>query len=210
MIGKHKQSSDETCEWAALDALEALTTEEKSTYEKHLEEGCPVCVSEGRSFQAVVGTLALAATPIDPPAVLRKRLLDRIAQTPAEGDDRPAAGPSQAILLNQDGLLISRAPSMTWEKAPLPGLFVKTLYADREREYTTSLVRMEPGTTYPSHRHRDVEELYMLEGDLLVEGHRMRPGDYCRAEPDSLHGEVSTETGALFLVLSSRRNELIQ
>ena len=73
----------------------------------------------------------------------------------------------------------------------------------------TALVRMEPHTRYPSHQHADVEELYLLDGDLLVEGQRMRAGDYCRAEPGSIHGEVSTQAGALFLVRYSQRDELL-
>ena len=36
-----------------------------------------------------------------------------------------------------------------------------------------------------------------------------RPGDYYRAEPESVHGEVFTEAGALFVVLSSTRDELL-
>lgn len=113
------------------------------------------------------------------------------------------------ILLNARGLLISRSTAMKWEAAGLPGISSKVLFDDPVREYITQLVRMEPKTTYPSHHHKDVEELYLLEGDLLVEGQLMGPGDYCRADPDSIHGEVSTESGALFLALSSKRDELL-
>ncbi len=55
---------------------------------------------------------------------------------------------------------------------------------------------MDPGATYPSHRHTEVEELYLLEGDLFVEGQWMKPGDYCRDEPESIHGKVRTDKGA--------------
>jgi quercetin dioxygenase-like cupin family protein len=98
---------------------------------------------------------------------------------------------------------------MTWEPAPLPGIFSKLLFNDVNRQYVTQIVRMDPGTTYPSHRHSQVEELYLLEGDLLVEGQKMGPGDYCRGEPESVHGEVYTETGALFFVLSSPQDEIL-
>ena len=66
---------------------------------------------------------------------------------------------------------------MTWEPAPLPGIFSKPLFNDVNRQYVTQIVRMDPGTTYPSHRHSQVEELYLLEGDLLVEGQKMGPGE---------------------------------
>ena len=67
----------------------------------------------------------------------------------------------------------------------------------------TALVRMEPGIRYPAHRHVDLEELYILEGDLRVQGVTMRPGDYCRADAGTVHDEVSTEKGAVFIVMSS-------
>ena len=210
MIEEQKTSSDEICNWAALGALDALDPDEKTAYEQHLAAGCPVCAADVRSFEEVAGQLGFAA-PAAPPADLRARLLERI-QTEAE---QPTAGteqvrsPDRAILFNDGGLLISRSTEMDWEAAPLPGIFSRVLFNDLKRQYTTQLVRMEPNTTYPSHRHTEVEELYMLEGDLLVEGQTMRPGDYCRGEPDSIHGQVSTKTGALFLVLSSQRDEVL-
>ncbi len=50
-------------------------------------------------------------------------------------------------------------------------------------------------------------KLYMLAGDLRVEGYPMGPGDYCRADPLTIHGEIRTESGAVFLTLSSQRDE---
>jgi len=85
---------------------------------------------------------------------------------------------------------------------------MRKIYRDLEIHCGVPL-RIDPGTVYPSHRHSDVEELFLLEGDLLVEGLRMGPGDYCRAEPNSLHGQVRTDSGALFLVLASNANEIV-
>jgi len=69
---------------------------------------------------------------------------------------------------------------------------------------------MEPGTRYPSHRHLNMEELFMLEGDLMVEGTKMVAGDYCCGTPGSVHGAVYTESGALFVVLSSQNDILLE
>ena len=213
MIGIHGKSTAETCEWAALRALGVLTADERAAYERHLAEGCPVCDSDLRSFEEVAGQLGLAAAPVQPPPSLRERLLDSIAgdteTKSAEELGEGAQEPPEGILFNQGGVLISRSDEMSWQAAPLPGVFSKVLFNDPKRPYTTQLVRMEPGTTYPSHRHTEVEELYMLEGDLWVEGLKMGPGDYCRGEPDSIHGQVRTDSGALFLVLSSPRDEIL-
>ena len=212
MIAKHEQSSDETREWTSLYALGAMTPEEKSDFEEHRKR-CLICESDVRALEEVSGQLGFAADPANPPASLRVGLLEGISETPGVAEpDRPASdmlAPSVGVLLNAGGLLISRSTAMKWEAGGLPGISSKVLFNDPVRDYTTQLVRMEPKTTYPSHHHKDVEELYLLEGDLLVEGQLMRAGDYCRADPDSIHGEVSTESGALFLVLSSTRDELL-
>ena len=40
MTAQHDRPTDETREWAALYALDALPTEDKAAFEKHLREGC--------------------------------------------------------------------------------------------------------------------------------------------------------------------------
>ncbi len=211
MNGRHQHRSNKTCEWAALAALGALNPEESAAYQEHLADGCLVCEGDVRSFEEAAGQLGFAAAAAAPSADLRARLLQRIqAETEQPGANaEPARGPERAILFDEGGLLIARSTEMDWEAAPLPGISSRVLFNDPKRQYTTQLVRMEPNTTYPSHRHSEVEELYLLEGDLLVEGQTMRPGDYCRAEPDSIHGQVGTKSGALFLVLSSQQDEVL-
>jgi quercetin dioxygenase-like cupin family protein len=73
----------------------------------------------------------------------------------------------------------------------------------------TVLVRMAPGTSAPRHRHAEVEESYVLEGDVTISGVEMTPGDYCRAEPGSVHTGISTRGGCQFITIASERNELL-
>jgi anti-sigma factor ChrR (cupin superfamily) len=96
---------------------------------------------------------------------------------------------------------------MSWEEV-VPGIRRKLLFVDEERHYNTALVRVEAGTRYPSHRHADVEELMVLEGDLNVHGVSMRAGDYCRAEPHTVHQETFSESGCLLLLLTSERDQV--
>ena len=74
----------------------------------------------------------------------------------------------------------------------------------------TQLVRMAPGTSYPRHRHADIEENYLLEGDLTISGVTMKAGDYCRAEPDSVHSDIRTSGGCQFISIASEHNELLE
>jgi quercetin dioxygenase-like cupin family protein len=191
-------------EWAALYALDALPAKERAAFEQYLKEATQEATAELNALLEAAAQLGFGPVPVDPPPTLRGRLLERIgglAATDASGAD--------PVLFNQAGLLIARSGAVPWTAATVPGVHVKPLFVDAARNYSTALVRMDPGTIYPSHRHHDVEEVFLLEGDLLVEGLRMRPGDYCRAEPDSLHGQVRTDSGALFLVLASNANEIV-
>jgi anti-sigma factor ChrR (cupin superfamily) len=83
------------------------------------------------------------------------------------------------------------------------GIFVKLLATDREQNRVSMLVRLAPGTDYPSHRHEGIEELYMLHGELIVDEERFYPGDHRRAEPGSIDRRVWTETGCTCLLTTS-------
>jgi anti-sigma factor ChrR (cupin superfamily) len=102
-----------------------------------------------------------------------------------------------------------RAGEGEWEPTAAPGVKARTLHVDPARRYVTMLIRMEPGASYPGHRHADIEECYVLEGDLRVGGERLGAGDYQRADARSCHGVQSTEKGCLLLIVSSQEDEIV-
>jgi ChrR Cupin-like domain len=87
---------------------------------------------------------------------------------------------------------------------------LKPLYRDRAGQRLTGLVRMEAGVRYRPHQHADTEELYLLEGDLMVEGQVLRPGDYCAAIGGTTDGAVYSEAGWTFIVVASERDAIIE
>lgn len=190
-------------EWAARYALGDLSPDDKNSFEQHLQHGCPECQSELQEFGHVIAALA-AGVSTAPPPDLRDRLLTRLLED-SRGKEPSRAG----ILLHKAGLLIMRSDEMPWEPAPIPGILSKSLFVDSERKYSTSLVRVQPKAVYPSHRHNDIEEVFLLEGDFFIDGVHMVPGDFCRSEPGSVHGPSTTESGALLLVLASQQDEML-
>jgi anti-sigma factor ChrR (cupin superfamily) len=200
----HVEPNDDLRELASLYALDALVQEEKAAYEAHLDAGCAVCVSEVASFRKVTGAIGSSVDPISPRPELRQRLMETIARTA-----QPPARISPGVLYDKDGVLIARPAEMTWTAGALPGVFRKVLFSDIARGYTTAVVRMLAGIHYPSHKHTGVEELYLLDGDLSVDNLAMRPGDYCRGEAGSIHKEIITENGCLFVVTSSDQDQIL-
>jgi anti-sigma factor ChrR (cupin superfamily) len=183
-------------ELASLYALDALDAAEKSAFEEHLR-GCPSCEEEVKSFSDVAGALA-ESVQAEPPAELRANLLARAKSSLRK----------PGILFRDTGLLISRPEELDWNPIG-PGLAAKPLFYDAERQYSTSLVRMDAGAHYPGHRHKEIEELFVLSGDLHIQGHVMRAGDYCRAEPGTTHSETWSDGGCMILLMASQMNEML-
>jgi len=200
---KHDRPSADTANLASLYLLGTLTEYEHSDFERHLEEGCAVCNAEVESASSVLGALAAAAgSPT--PSGMRERFQARLNKN--EKDESPN---HRGILFLRAGVVISRTNSMRWRPGPFPGVWIKPLYLDQQQQRATSLVRMDPGTHYPSHRHHGAEEVFLLDGDFVVEGQVMRPGDYCNAQPDSIHAEGYTNAGCMFILSASQSDEIL-
>ena len=120
------------------------------------------------------------------------RLAQRIAAE--EGEGPVASAPD-------------RVPESEWEEVA-SGISCQLLATDEEKERVSMLVRLAPGAAYPPHRHAGVEELYLLDGKLVIDDKTLYPGDYNRAEPDTGDQRVWSETGCTCVLLTSTRDVL--
>lgn len=128
--------------------------------------------------------LAQAPAPRDPPPALRDRLAAALA----------AATPERVV---------QRAGAGAWLGSDAAGVETRALLCDAQPRRRTALGRMAPGSVYPGHRHAGNEELYLLQGDLVVQGRPMGPGDFCAATRGTVHRAVRSGAGALFVTASS-------
>lgn len=186
-------SVEQAQEQAALYSVGAMPAEDAVRFEEHLRRGCDACERELRSFRAVAGDLGLSADAARPGSGVRAAVLERFAER----------------IVERDGVRFVRAGRIPWAATRLAAVETKPLFRDPGRGYATQLVRLLPGAAYPPHRHAEAEEIYVLEGDLNVSGVEMFAGDYCRAEPGTVHEGVRTRDGCVFLVLSSERDEIL-
>lgn len=83
----------------------------------------------------------------------------------------------------------------------IKGIKIKPLSLNNEKGYFMMLMKAAPGSEYPPHHHNGAEECFVLEGDLLVEGKILGPGDFHHAESGSDHGALKTEKGCTLLLL---------
>jgi anti-sigma factor ChrR (cupin superfamily) len=94
-----------------------------------------------------------------------------------------------------------------WEPTKYPGVEVKTLYKDPTGRQTT-LTRMAPGSRLPQHRHRGVEQSYVLEGTLVDDDGACTAGNFVHRRPGSVHDAWSPD-GCIVLGIFEAPNEFL-
>lgn len=169
-------------ELAALDAAGALDEDEQ----RDLHAKLAAASADERAAIARIYELAAQlgverATEAPAPAV-RERVMERVRASRLYS------------LHSHEG---------TWTPGPVPGTRVKLLSLDRLRNSATLLMRVDPGARYPAHHHSGGEDCYVISGEIIVAGQRLRAGDFHRAEADSDHGVLASDTGAEVLLVVS-------
>ena len=105
-------------------------------------------------------------------------------------------------------LLTIRAGEGEWEPTEDEGVLVKQLFGDPATGLHTFLVRMSPGARIPRHKHTGVEQCFILEGDLRSGGAVNFSGDYLCAQPGTIHEQLTSEQGALLLIVAPESYEV--
>ncbi|HEX3560498.1 MAG TPA: cupin domain-containing protein [Pyrinomonadaceae bacterium] len=74
-----------------------------------------------------------------------------------------------------------------WRSTRHEGIHLHFLRRDAATGDATVLIRMEPGCSYPAHRHNGVEEVFILQGGYRDARGTYRAGDYVLNEAGSAH-----------------------
>ena len=187
----HHEPEAGLLETLSLYALGLLDPAETAAIERHLAEGCTSCEAEIRSLQESLGTFGEAVTLHQTPPALRSRVM--------------ALATRKILPIHPH---IVKRDEGAWRSLG-PGLQVKVLYIDREKETLTSLLRMDAGASYSPHRHAAAEQCLVLEGDVRDGSCVLHAGDFQTAPAGSVHGSIWTEEGCLLLLVSSLRDEIL-
>src|SRR3954469_8778881 len=187
--GKHGQ---EHLDLVFLFALRALPAREMASVEAQISS-CEDCRQEIETLRPVARSFVGWSTDVLRPAEsLWARLAKRIAR---EGVTRPLVPPLEAPV------------KPDWEEAA-PGIHVKILARNAENDSVSMLVRLDPGTDYPGHRHAGIEELHLLHGILKVDDRTLNPGDFIHSEAGSADQRVWSETGCTCFLMTSAQDSL--
>jgi anti-sigma factor ChrR (cupin superfamily) len=181
------------CELAPLYALDLLDLEERLWVEAQVVE-CPDLAEELASYQTVVGLIPYSAEPMPMAADLKDRLFDRLGLDPVESI---AETPPEIPLAPK--MFAIRSADLQWKPHRIEGVEFAMLFLDEVNRMRNIVVKAAAGVIYPIHEHQGIEEIYMLEGELVINGETYLAGDYIRSYPNSIHAP-STNTGCMFLI----------
>jgi len=192
---------------AALQALDTLDESESRVLTEKLQQS-PELQSERAAFEAAIAAIGYAAPPVPVAPDLKNRLFQRLAELPSTAESLNLQPIVTSPTENNTPSLIVRSNDVKWKSYGFPGVSFGKLYIDKKKRELTCLMRLEPGGTFPLHRHAGSEEVYVLEGDLIVEGEICHQGDYIRSAPGSTHSSL-TQGGCLLLMKTSIDNETL-
>ena len=192
MNSKPHKHGQEHLDLVFLFALQALSPREMAAAEAQISS-CKDCREEIETLWPIVRSFVGWSTDVLRPAEsLWGRLAKRIA---SESNAQPFAPPLDA------------PPKPEWEEAA-PGIHVKILARNTEIDSVSMLVRLDPGTDYPAHRHAGTEELHLLHGVLKVDDRTLYPGDFIHSEGGSVDHRVWSETGCTCFLMTSTKDAL--
>lgn len=89
-----------------------------------------------------------------------------------------------------------------WETIRWPGQMGKMLFhprPDRPTEPNAGLVRFDPGSHHPLHKHDFAQVWYVLEGDFEIGGRTYGPGSMMFHADPHFEDELRTEAGGLMV-----------
>lgn len=95
-----------------------------------------------------------------------------------------------------------------WTPSKVPGVSYIALHTDKEEREGTFLLRMNPNTAYPRHRHPHGEEILVLKGEMTVGIHKLKAGDYLYSPKNTVH-DASTVAGCMFLTVVPKAVQFI-
>src|SRR4051794_8226286 len=91
-------------------------------------------------------------------------------------------------------------PSRAWEPTGDAGFYVKHIFQDPETGESTMLMKMDPGAYASTHSHKQLEEIFVVEGDFYDDFDEYLPGQYCQRAIGAPHSAGSRNGGIVLLI----------
>jgi anti-sigma factor ChrR (cupin superfamily) len=197
-------------EQAAAYALDIL--EEQAEFERELAKSTTL-QSELAAFQTAVHDLAYGVPAAPLPVDLKKKLFDRLINTPDQVDERIADSPANLLDLLDWPITDLQQVAIdlpNWQPFPMPsGSEMAIWQVDEVRAQVAFFLRAPTAGMLPNHYHATGESILVLEGNFIDEdGTVYEVGDRFVATADTSH-QPSTSLGCLILNVTSIHDKIL-
>jgi hypothetical protein len=179
------------CDLAPLFSLGLLSAAEAQWVEQQALAN-PDLAAELAQYDLGVTAMAYGSELAPLSGQVKERLFDRLNLAPAP--------PLLPALLSP---LVVRSNAWQWLPHPHGNAQIAILHQDPVRRELVGLLQAPANLSYPAHRHSGPEEIYMLSGDLQMDGTTYYAGDYIRSAAGSDHGPATSAQGCMFFFRSS-------
>jgi ChrR Cupin-like domain len=185
------------CELVPLYVLDLLADSKRVWVEREIQQS-PELAEELAYYQTAATAIPYSAPVAPMPPDLKDRLFARLQLAP------PSQPPQSQNV--EKPLTTIRFQDLEWQPYSVPGVEIANLYIDNIKREVTGVLRAQGGVHYPLHRHATGEEIFILEGDLVIDGKVYGAFDYIRSEPNSSHAP-HTIGGCMFFFRTSMDDE---
>lgn len=162
---------------AALAAAGALDPAEWDAMRERLRHD-PAFAREADAWEQDLAPLAGLLADVEPPEDLLARIEARL----------DAAAPRTL-----------KAGHGEWVEIG-PGIRIKVLHVNPDQRRQTVLLEADPGAVHPAHVHEGDEEVFVVSGDLTIDGEELRAGDFHFSPAGSRHPQETTRDGCLCVI----------
>lgn len=148
------------------------------------------------NLRSMIHAIHTAAVPLaTPPPGLEEELLKRIASASAGNTTMSPGIEGISILRHQD---IDWIPLAVEKGRACIGVLTE----EKGHAIHTILVRCDPDTVFPEHKHLAFEHCYVVHGDFHTEGQVLQQGDFLRFGEHVHHGASYSEGGCLLVIVA--------
>jgi len=99
-------------------------------------------------------------------------------------------------------------PNLPWKSTSWPGVRLHFLESFEDGSARV-LIEMQPGASYPVHRHCGVEEVFVVEGGYSDAAGEYGAGSFQRNAAGTMHAPLAGESGALLLAWAEAGIEIL-
>lgn len=189
------------CELVPLFVLNLLSKSEHLWVEQQLAEN-PELNEELADYETAAAAITYSTPVVSMAADLKDRLFARLELEPLESQPKQNTVSENTL----PSIMGVRMQDIQWRPHRVPGSEIAILHTDLIKREVVGLFRGVPGMRYLLHRHAATEEMYMLEGDLVVGNEVYGAFDYIRSESGSTHAPY-TISGCMFFFRTSMDDE---